>query len=243
MTLAATLKAWYGRSRMADAINAGLCLHSLFALYRDGGLDDIGINNLTDPEVVKIIKERCKPYNNKEDAKLTKRRQEAKMANFGLGADMSAPTFYLNCRNQGADITFEEVERLREDWFNMWPEMRRYIEPMIDCVVDVDFFDKKSSGEEDDDDENLTVEQLREKVEKKKMNLYKACNLAGIWRVRSSKQAILNFPFQSLAAVISKRALWLVFLDSIRCGYRIVNFIHRILTNKIQTKESELREA
>lgn len=139
---------------------------------------------------------------------------------------MSAPTFYLNCRNQGADITFEEVERLREDWFNMWPEMRRYIEPMIDCVVDADFFDKKSSGEGDDDDENLTVEQLREKVEKKKMNLYKACNLAGIWRVRSSKQAILNFPFQSLAAVISKRALWLVFLDSIRCGYRIVNFIH-----------------
>lgn len=125
----------------------------------------------------------------------------------------------------------------------MWPEMRRYIEPMIDCIVDADFFDKKSSGEEDDDDENLTVEQLREKVEKKKMNLYKACNLAGIWRVRSSKQAILNFPFQSLAAVISKRALWLVFLDSIRCGYRIVNFIHRILTDKIQTKESELREA
>ena len=147
---------------------------------------------------------------------------------------MSAPTFYLNCRNQGADITFEEVERLREDWFNMWPEMRRYIEPMIDCVVDADFFDKKPSTEGDEDeDDNLTVEQLREKVEKKKMNLYKACNLAGIWRVRSSKQAILNFPFQSLAAVISKRALWLVFLDSIRCGYRIVDFIHRILTDKI----------
>ena len=141
---------------------------------------------------------------------------------------MSAPTFYLNCRNQGADITFEEVERLRADWFNMWPEMRRYIEPMIDCVVDADFFDKKSSTEGDDENENLTIEQLREKVEKKKMNLYKACNLTGIWRVRSSKQAILNFPFQSLAAVISKRALWLVFLDSIRCGYKIVNFIHRV---------------
>ena len=82
MTLAATLKAWYGKSRMADAINAGLCLHSLFALYRDGGLDDIDMNNFTDPEVVKIIKERCKPY--KEDKTLKKRRQEAKMAK-GIG--------------------------------------------------------------------------------------------------------------------------------------------------------------
>ena len=76
--MAATLQAWYGKSRMADAINAGLCLHSLFALYRDGGLDDIDINNLDAPDNVKIIKERSKPY--KTDEVLAKHRQESKMA-------------------------------------------------------------------------------------------------------------------------------------------------------------------
>ena len=81
VTLAATLQSWYGKSRMADAINAGLCLHSFFALYRDGGLADINIDNLADPETVKIIKERCKPY--KTDKVLKKHRQESKMANFG----------------------------------------------------------------------------------------------------------------------------------------------------------------
>ena len=81
ITLAATLVAWFGKSRMADAINAGYCLHCLFALYRDGGLADIDMNNLTDPEIVKIVKERCAPY--KQDKVLKARRQVAKIANFG----------------------------------------------------------------------------------------------------------------------------------------------------------------
>ena len=144
---------------------------------------------------------------------------------------MSAPTFYLNFRNQGMDITFEEVEKLRSDWFELWLEMKQYVNPTLDCVVDADIFDKKkksSTKEEGEDDENLTLSDLKEQIQKKKINLYRAQNLAGIWRVRSSKQAILNFPFQSLAAVISKRALWLVFLDSIRRGYKLVNFIHEL---------------
>ena len=64
---------------MADAINAGLCLHSTFAAYRDGVLADIDINRLSDPEIAKIVKERGKPY--KSDHELKKRRQSAKMAN------------------------------------------------------------------------------------------------------------------------------------------------------------------
>ena len=141
---------------------------------------------------------------------------------------MSAPTFYLNFRNQGMDITFEEVEKLRADWFELWLEMKQYVNPTLDCVEDADIFDKKkkSSSKEEEEDENLTLTELKEQVQKKKINLYRAQNLAGIWRVRSSKQAILKFPFQSLAAVISKRALWLVFLDSQKRGYKLVNFIH-----------------
>lgn len=77
--MAATLQAWYGKSRMADAINAGYCLHCLFALYRDGGLSDIDLNNLMDPAVSDIVKERCAPY--KVDKELKRRRQVAKIAN------------------------------------------------------------------------------------------------------------------------------------------------------------------
>ena len=78
MTLAATLKARYGKSRMADAVNAGLCLHSLFAANRDGILSDLDLDQMTNPEVAAIIKERCAPY--KSDKELKKRRQLAKMA-------------------------------------------------------------------------------------------------------------------------------------------------------------------
>ena len=76
ITLAATLQHRYGKSRMADAINAGLCLHSLFAAYRDHKLDGIPMDHLTDPDVVAKIKPILKPY--KEDKELKKHRQLAK---------------------------------------------------------------------------------------------------------------------------------------------------------------------
>ena len=97
---------------------------------------------------------------------------------------MSAPTFYLNFRNQGMDITYEEVEKLRADWFELWVEMKQYVNPMLDCVVDADIFDKKKKSsikEDGEDEENLTIEELKEQVQKKKVNLYKAQNLAGRW--------------------------------------------------------------
>ena len=50
----------------------------------------------------------------------------------------------------------------------------------------------------------------------------------------------LNFPFQSLAAVISKRALWLVYLDSISTGwYRLIAFIHDELIVEVQEEHAE----
>ena len=78
VTLAATLKARYGKSRMADAVNAGLCLHSLFAAKRDGILEDIDMDRLTDPRIAAEVKKRIAPY--KEDKELKKHRQQAKMA-------------------------------------------------------------------------------------------------------------------------------------------------------------------
>lgn len=155
---------------------------------------------------------------------------------------MSVKTFYLTCRNQNLEVTEEEVAKLKEDWFKMWSEMNLYIQPQVDCVVDADYFEKKKikSQEEDDDelaeaaDQEMTLEALKKDVQKKKMNLYRVTNLAGITKVRGTKQAIMNFPFQSLAAVISKRALWLVFLDSLDRGYKLIDFIHDELLTEVR---------
>ena len=145
---------------------------------------------------------------------------------------MSTKTFYLNCRNQGAVMTIEEVDKLRSDWFEMWPEMQLYVNPEVDCEVDDDYFDKKKSKkkkikEEFEESEELaTISDVLEIAEKKKIKLYRTQNVVGMWKVKGSAQAVLNFNFQSLAAVISKRALWLVFMDSLEFGYKLVNFIH-----------------
>ena len=92
---------------------------------------------------------------------------------------MSTKTFYLNCRNQGAVMTIEEVDKLRSDWFEMWPEMQLYVNPEIDCEVDDDYFDKKKNKkkkkikEEFEEDEELTtISEVLDIAEKKKIKLY-----------------------------------------------------------------------
>lgn len=144
---------------------------------------------------------------------------------------MQAKTFYLNCRNQGVDITYDEVVKLREDWFRMWPEMNLYVQGQVDRIEDASKYQKKKKKPaveetEEVEDQNLTVDEVVREAQQKKITRYKATNLVGITRVDATKQAALNFPFQSLAAVISKRALWLVFLDSQDRGYKLINFIH-----------------
>lgn len=151
---------------------------------------------------------------------------------------MSTPTFYINCRNQGAIITPEQTQQLRDDWFAMWPEMEMYRFPEVDRIEDASKYEKKSKRAKD-----AETEEVEDDVgiqESETVTRYRACNLVGIWRVDCSKQMALNFPFQSLAAVISKVALWNVFLLSQRDGYKLINFIHESI---VDVKESELLEA
>lgn len=71
---------------MADAVNAGLDLHALFAANRDGVLADLDLNRMTEPDVAAVIKSRIAAY--KDDKKLKPRRQLAKMANFLTGVTL-----------------------------------------------------------------------------------------------------------------------------------------------------------
>ena len=145
---------------------------------------------------------------------------------------MGVQTFYINCRKQGAEVTPEQVQQLRDDWFKMFPEMEIYRFPELDRVVDASQYEKSSAkawqkafeneeGEYEELDEDELGMQEAEMVQR-----YRACNLVGIWRVDCSKQMALNFPFQSLAAVVSKVALWNAFLFSQRDNYKLVDFIH-----------------
>jgi hypothetical protein len=128
----------------------------------------------------------------------------------------------------------------------MFPEMEIYRFPELDRVVDASQYEKSSAkawqkafeneeGEYEELDEDELGMQEAEMVQR-----YRACNLVGIWRVDCSKQMALNFPFQSLAAVVSKVALWNVFLLSQRDGYTLNDFIHE---SSVDVKESELLEA
>jgi len=166
---------------------------------------------------------------------------EVVACNFGFGGGMGVPTFYLNCRRQGFDVTVEECERLREAWFDFYPEMRRYIEPCQDGTVDASVFKKNKKAAGDDDAEDLDLETMeanktgeystdvtgkRTKEESNEVPVYRAIAMTGNVRVRTTYSSACNFPFQCLASTCSKNALWKVFLDSLINDYKIVNFIH-----------------
>lgn len=219
-TLAATLKLRYGKSRMADLINLGVDLHSFFSLYREHKIDDLDLNNI-DEELAKVLAERSKPY--KEVPELKKSRGLSKVYSFGRGGGMQGHTMYVNCRRQGFKITEEEAQEYCEKWDNTFPEVFRYFDVEQDGWQDETVESIEPAAEEDDDGEVFTSPTFSKGGRKK---TYRNCNILGMWRVKSSRNAALNFPFQSLAAVISKRALWLVYLDSLKRGYKLVCFIH-----------------
>ena len=143
---------------------------------------------------------------------------------------MQGKTMYINCRRQGFNLTEDEAQALCDLWRDTWPEVKAYFEPPKDKIKefkddtklpDSVFTDDDDESSDDDDDLlNSTSDQVQ---------TYRNCNILGMWRVEGSKNACLNFPFQSLAAVVSKHALWLVYKDSLEKGYKPIVFIHEIL--------------
>ena len=230
MTLAATLKAWYGHSVMADVVNAGVDIHAFFALNRDKALNDVDIMNMTEP-VIKIIKERGAPY--KEDPIKKKKRKSSKAGNFGIPGGMQGETLYLSCRRQGAEVTREEAEQLVEDWKATFPETRAYFNPAKDVLVDSSKFEGRKGKKEDDDDDDMMEDASAEDERGEQVQTFRAVNLLGMVRAQASRNSALNYPFQSLAGVITKRGMWKVFKDSLKHGYRLVNMIHDELIAEI----------
>lgn len=142
---------------------------------------------------------------------------------------MQGHTMYINCRRQGFKLTEEEAQKYCDDWANTFPEIKRYFSEIVsDGYIedDAERAAAESSDETYDDGGDIISVFDITKQSASRQKSYKNSNLVGMWRVKSTRNAVLNFPFQSLAAVISKRALWLVYKDSLVQGYKITNFIH-----------------
>jgi hypothetical protein len=188
----------YGHSRMMDLINAKIDLHSWFA-GKTMGI----INDENDYDGTPESRERVMPLIELIKSEHTKQRKNAKASNFGFPGGMSAETFLKTQRGYGnIDITIEECADLRESWFQFFPEMNQHMQPLSDIVTEYD----------------------RKRFDNDYVRLYQAKNSQGVKRRKCTYNSACNFPFQSLAALGAKRALWAVWRS--KYGKYMVNFIH-----------------
>ncbi len=94
-------------SKMAEAINADKDLHRLVAARVLGKLEE---------EVTKAERNKAKPIN------------------FGKPGGMGIETLltYAKCNYPGVRLTPQEAEQLSEAWFQLFPEMRRFLQDTVD---------------------------------------------------------------------------------------------------------------
>jgi DNA polymerase I-like protein with 3'-5' exonuclease and polymerase domains len=184
---------------MLELINADIDLHSWFAGKTKGLITEENDYDGSEESRVAVITI-C------DDITLNhnKLRKNAKAANFGFPGGMAAKKFLDTQRGYGnLEITLEECEALRESWFECFPEMAEHMKPLSDVVTDYD----------------------RKRFENESIRLYQASNIMGVHRRKCTFCSACNYPFQSLAALGAKRALWAVWRDG-RYAKSMVNFVH-----------------
>ena len=156
---------------------------------------------------------------------------------------MGVRTFYINCRRKEFQVTEAQCADLREAWFNLYPEMQDYIEPKKDGVLPASVFEGTARKDEEDNENDLeAMEEAADSIDggaEDLVQLYQADTVFGQHRARATYASANNFPFQAGASTVSKLALWYVYLDGLVNGYKIVDFIHKL----VDVKESELLEA
>lgn len=116
-TLSEVCVEWFGRSDMADALNAGQDLHLALAA-----------------DILGISYDEAKKRSKAGDAEIKHYRQLSKVANFGLPGGLGAKTFVEYAEGYGVVITEEQATELKNAWFRKWGIMRRYFERITDLV-------------------------------------------------------------------------------------------------------------
>ena len=129
-TLAQTCVTLFGRSHLAEVLNAGLDPHTAFAA------DILGISY---EEAVRRKKA--------GDQKLDDARQTAKVANFGFPGGLGAEKLCLFARKSyGVHLTEDRARELKAQWLVRWPEMQLFFKHVGELV--------------DEDTGEATVEQI-----------------------------------------------------------------------------------
>ena len=106
-TLAQVCMTLFGKSKLAEALNAGIDPHLLVASQ----LLEIDFE---------IAKQR------KHESEVKNARQLAKPANFGFPGGMQPPAFVDYARGYGVEIELEKSKWIHTTWKKTWPEMREY---------------------------------------------------------------------------------------------------------------------
>lgn len=120
-TLAATILARYGKSKMADMIN-----------------DDYDLHCFTASGIVSIPYEQI--LANKKQPEMAENRQGAKAANFGLPGGLGPKAFqaYLAAKPYYIVKSFGEVKQIINGYRKQWPEVVTYLSDAADAVDNSD---------------------------------------------------------------------------------------------------------
>jgi hypothetical protein len=119
-TLAQVCMSLFGKSTLAEVLNAGLDPHTAFAC------DLLGISY-----------EKGLALRKSGDETFDNARQTAKVANFGFPGGLGAESFCLFARkNYGVHLTEEHARDLKAAWLERWPEMKDFFKHCGDLAGD-----------------------------------------------------------------------------------------------------------
>jgi DNA polymerase I-like protein with 3'-5' exonuclease and polymerase domains len=101
-----------GKSKLADYINSGKDVHKYLACLN---------YKMKEDEI------------NWKDKEYKRRRQSAKISNFGYPGGLSATTFVDYAKGYGLTVSLEESRALRAAWLEAFPEMEKHLQPDFDA--------------------------------------------------------------------------------------------------------------
>ena len=112
-TLAQVCLHLFGYSQLADLINGGTDPHLWFAAKLAG-----------------ISYEEAVALKDSGDPMIKERRQNAKIANFGLPGGLGVNTLVVYAKGFGVNLSFNEADDLIKSWKSSFPEMKEYFKMM-----------------------------------------------------------------------------------------------------------------
>lgn len=148
-----------------------------------------------------------------------------------LPGGLSTRVLYKQMRIAGIHIEYDEVDKIRNQWFAAFPETAPHMKPKKMPPGEVAKYSNLSYRSSDDGEE-----ELNEDVGGKGRNYY-AVNLSGRKRNCCSYTSALNYVFQATVADGTKHAMWELY--KMGMGPYLLGFVHYTI-KLVHTKESEL---